>query len=160
MIPRPLRAALLALAIAAILAVGGCSSASSRAPEPPASTAPVAAIIAMSPDEKRTLIAPSFPIEAPAALGDVVRGEAQGDSAWDYEVLVKGNVQDVALWYRSAYVGRSWQVTEQSSPTPESVVMTFGKGTAQSRVAVEPGTDGHARVSVVLGVGTEVLQTQ
>jgi len=152
--------AMLALLTAALMVSAGCRAAESPAPEQPVSARPVATITAMSPDHKRSLIASSFPVEAPAALGDVVSGEAQGESAWDYEVLVKGSVEDVALWYRAAYAGRSWQLAEQTSPTPESVVMTFGKGTAQSRVAVEPGAGGRSRVSVVLGVGTEVLQTQ
>ena len=123
---------------------------------------PTADIKPMTIQQKQQLIAPTFQMEVPVPFGDVVRGEAQGPEAWDYEVIVKAPVAAVAEWYQSAYVGREWKLADQSSPSADSVQLTFTKNAAQTQVTIEPvsGDATHSRVKGILGVGAPVLQTQ
>ena len=77
--------------------------------EQPASTA-AAPLALMTAEEKVSQIATSFPIQVPVAAGSVVRGEAQGDSAWVYQIIVPGSVARVQAWYLQAYRTRTLQV--------------------------------------------------
>ena len=74
----------------------------------------------MTIEEKQTLIAPNFQAEVPVPMGEVVRGNAQGDNAWDYELIVAAPPVAVAAWYQEAYTGRcDWQVAEQTGAIRE-----------------------------------------
>lgn len=153
-----------AVLVAAAL-VGGCTAKTAVLPEAPSAapdtaTAPASAVRAMTIEQKRQLIAPNFQPEVPVPLGEVVRGKAQGDVAWDYEILVAAPPAAVAGWYQQAYVGREWQVAEQSSPSEGAFTITMTKNAAQTRVTILPEGEGSSRVVAVLGVGAPVLQTQ
>jgi hypothetical protein len=152
--------------IAAVLvaAAGGCTPRPAEQPAAP-SVAPVEAaqLDAMTPSEKQSSIAASFPLEVPVPTGEVVRGEAQGDDAWDYEIVVDAPAPSVAEWYRQAYGARSWELVSEtpvgSAEQGAGTELTFRKGGAESRVTVvEEGEI--ARASVILGVGVPVLETQ
>jgi hypothetical protein len=155
------------LLIAATLT--GCTSSSPETPAdleeplPAASAGDVTAIETMGPQEKRETIAANFPLEIPVALGEVVRGEAQGEDAWDYELLVDAPPAAVAEWYRQTYAGRSWVVAaERPASSPDGgqgTEITLQKGDAQSRITVFSDGEG-ARVLAIVGVGAPVLQTQ
>lgn len=152
------RVAVLALSLVlASLALSGCARA--KAPEPATQQeAKSVTIEAMSPEQKQSLIATSFPMEVPVAVGKVARGEAQGPDAWDYELSVAAPLSDVETWYRQAYSSRNWQLSERTQGAG-LLSLTFVKGAAQSRVDLsEKGAS--TTVSVILGVGAPVLQTQ
>jgi hypothetical protein len=69
--------------------------------------------------------------------------------------VVPGSVASVKQWYREAYGRAEWTVV-QESPT----MLSFNKGAAQSEARFEPATADTTRVTVILGVGTPVLDTQ
>lgn len=154
-----------ALLILCTIAAGlsGCATSGSVTKTP--SVAPAAAAIEpMTPSEKRSAIATSFPAEVPVPIGLLSRAQAQGDSGWDYEVAVAAAPEAVATWYREAYVGRQWLLVKQGEFDSEKgggTFLEFRKGNASSRVDVfGDAVDGRTRAAVVVGVGTEVLETQ
>lgn len=124
-------------------------------------------IEAMTPSQKREQIADSFPAEVPVPLGSVVRGGSQGDEAWEYAVIVAASPQTLVDWYRDVYTSRSWEIVSDTvagtadggSSATARYEITLRKGAAESRVTVAAVGD-EARASVILGVGTPVLQTQ
>jgi hypothetical protein len=144
-----------ALALAVAIALCGCER---PAPAPP--VAVPAEVIAMSIAQKQELIAPNFQIEVPIPMGEVVRAEAQGDSAWDYELIVAAPPTAIASWYEKAFVGREWVLEERTSSAQGTYALTFTKNRAQTRVTVAPEGGSNSRVKAVLGVGTPVLQMQ
>jgi hypothetical protein len=117
----------------------------------------------MTQAQKAKLIAVSFPPQVPVPDGDVLRGEAQGANAWDYQLLLQGDAAAVAQWYRQAYQRAEWTITSDANNT-----IAFEKNSAQSKVVLEAGRpkSGSAgaqpttRATVTLGIGTPVLQTQ
>ncbi|HSK47736.1 MAG TPA: hypothetical protein VLA05_07015 [Coriobacteriia bacterium] len=153
-IPRLLAALTLCLAVAA------CSR-----PAPPVQEVeqrkPSAGSLvqAMDPDQKRSEIDSGFPLEVPVPEGEVVRANAQGPDAWDYEILVPAVPAEVSEFYRSSYVARSWLVTEERPLEGGGAELTLEKGGAQSRVSITPEAEG-SRAVVILGVGAPVLETQ
>lgn len=157
------RQALIALASLAVLAAGllsGCDGAARSAVPSgsPSQTAPSEALEPMAVEQKRSAIATSFPLEVPVPDGEIVRGEAQGDSAWDYEIVVDRPLAAVETWYTQAYAGRVWELAGREQ-TSSGVSLTFRKGGAESRVTLSEN-DGRTTASVILGVGSPVLQTQ
>lgn len=163
-----LRVLIISLVLSSALA--GCVSQASepsglpdvgQAPEGPAPQS--VSIEAMTPSEKRELIAPNFPIEVPVPAGSVTRSASQGDDAWDYEVVVDVSAESLADWYRGAYSSRSWQVVEDgasgAADEGSGYETAFRKGAAESRVVVTAQGEG-AKAAVILGVGAPVLQTQ
>lgn len=160
---------LLAPTLACAVLLAGCGAPDARTaitPAPtPAATPEVtqgatSAVRAMSIEQRRTLIAPNFQIEVPVPVGEVVRGEAQGDTAWDYELVVAARPAEVANWYREAYGGREWQLVEQAQQPEGTLVLVLTKNAAQTRVTITPEGADKSRVKAVLGVGTPVLETQ
>lgn len=150
-----------ALLLAALLAfsIAGCSNRvglEGREAEAAVEANPVET---MEPAQKRAEIDATFPIEVPVAAGRVVRGKAQGSDAWDYELLVDSTPRVIADWYRQAYLARGWMVSEERPLENGALELTFAKGQAQSRVTVSPEGE-YGRVTVILGVGSPVLQTQ
>ncbi len=137
-----------------VASLGGCAA---RQPAEPAQPA-AQPIEPMTPSAKRATIATGFPAEVPVPVGDFSRAEAQGDDAWDYVVAVTATPEDLAQWYRAAYGGRQWELSGEEK-TAEGVVLTFRKGTAESRVSVTTDPEGSA-ATVVVGVGAPVIQTQ
>jgi hypothetical protein len=129
----------------------------------PVAEDPAVRIEAMSPSDKRFEIAENFPAEVPVPVGRVIRGTAQGEDAWDYEIVLDFAPAAVVEWYRSAFASRSWVVVDESGPAGGSATgpyeLTLQKGAAESRVVVSAEGEG-ARALVVLGVGAPVLQTQ
>lgn len=119
---------------------------------------------ALTPSAKRATIATSFPAEVPVPMGDFTQARAQGDSAWDYEVELAADAQEVAEWYRQAYGGREWSLVHQRGITGTAgngTVLEFRKGNAQSSVTIyEAGTSTPTRALVTVGVGTPVLEVQ
>lgn len=138
----------------------------SGTPQAPAAAAPSVAVAqfpALEPSEKRALIAQSFPVEVPVPAGSVIRGQAQGDSAWDYELTCALRARELAQWYRMAYEGRSWQLIDERSGRTETgrdfVELELGKGYSQSRLTiVDEGAQ--SRVVAVIGLGEAVLESQ
>ena len=86
--------ATIVLTLAAVCLLGGCS----RSVAPPATSSVPLASVAPAPlklmtaAEKSTKIAHTFPVEVPVPSGDVVSGEAQGATAWDYQLVVAGDM--------------------------------------------------------------------
>ena len=114
---------------------------------------------AMEPDQKRSEIDSGFPLEVPVADGKIVRANAQGPDAWDYEILVPASPSAVSDFYRTSYLARSWLVTQERPLGGGGAEITFEKGGAQSRVSITPEAKG-SRAVVILGVGAPVLETQ
>jgi len=161
---RSLAIAGLLVAVLSALALGGCGGKAASAPAPaPAATATeasttIANLTQMTPADKTSQISSGFPIQVPVAAGSVVRGEAQGDSAWVYQIIVSGSVSAVRNWYLRAYQNAEWTVT---SITDSEI--TLEKGSAQSRLKfenVDNGNEARTQITAAVGVGTPVLQTQ
>jgi hypothetical protein len=119
----------------------------------------------MKPDDKRSLIATSFPLEVPVPVGELTRAKAQGDDAWDYTILVTATPQALLDWYRTVYTAAQWTATAEGDFDGEGSpgrFIEFRKGNSQSSVYVEGAPDerGRSTARVVLGVGAPVLETQ
>jgi hypothetical protein len=117
----------------------------------PSKVAPLAA-------ERRSELASGFPIEVPVPDGAVTRADAQGDSAWVYELSVGAQPFDVAAWYRAAYASANWQlVRDQVASSGGTLIFVKGEG-AQSkiRLTAEPGG---TKVTASVGVGEPVGET-
>ena len=143
--------ALLAIVIGAG-ALGGCAK---RAPAPDEQASP-APLSLMSAQDKSARIAGSFPAQVPVPVGTILRGQAQGDTAWDYTIVVPGNAASVREWYRLAYGRADWTVVSETSDS-----LSFEKNAAQSQATFAGGDpDGTTRVTVIVGVGTPVLELQ
>ena len=158
------RLALAATLCLALLPLGACTRPPDSQPAAPtdsgAPPAAVAPIKAMTIEQKQQLVAENFQPEVPVPFGEVIRGQAQGNNAWDYELVVDAPPASVASWYQDAYLGREWQLAEQTSPSPGAFTLTLVKNAAQTRVTITPEGEGKSRVKAVLGVGAPVLQTQ
>jgi hypothetical protein len=157
-----LHQAALTLAAIALCAglLGGCARPAALAPKPAGdslSAVSPAPLALMTPAQKASQIATSFPPQVPVPSGTVSRGEAQGDTAWDYELLVPGEVSAVMRWYLDAYTNAEWTVISRSASE-----MTLKKNNAQSRIVLTSGGTAPAQTKViaVVGVGTPVLSTQ
>ena len=161
-----LRPTLLAAVCVAAVLIGGCTGTLAEPVAGPApeqgATAPASAVElkAMTIEQKQQLIAENVQPEVPVPFGEVVRGNAQGENAWDYELVVAAPPESVASWYREAYTGREWQVAEQTAPAQGAITLTLVKNAAQTRVVITPEGGDRSRVAGVLGVGAPVLQTQ
>lgn len=108
--------------------------------------------------ERRSELASGFPIEVPVPNGSVSRAEAQGDSAWVYEMSVEAQPFDVAAWYRAAYASANWQ-TARDEVASGGGTLIFVKGAgAQSkiRLTAEPGG---TKITASVGVGEAVGDT-
>jgi hypothetical protein len=153
-------AALVAAGFAVALLSGGCAASTPQAVQQPAATAAAGAQIPrMTAQEKRSMIASSFPVEVPVLRGRVVRGQAQGGDAWDYQLEVAAPAADVAEWYATWYTKADWQLVGDEA-AGKGRKLTLVKGRAESMVVVTPLGADLANVSVVLGVGAPVLNTQ
>lgn len=162
----PSRTTTLAL-LAVALIVSGCAPQAATQPRTPASQPkpPTATQLPdppklMPPSEKRSRIASSFPAEVPVVVGRVVRGRAQGADAWDYVIDFDDDADLVSTWYQMAYGGRGWALTAEAPSGLDGIELTFRKGTAESRITVQPLSGGATRVSAIVGVGAPVLDTQ
>ena len=154
------RPTLLAVVLATTFLLGGCAGQrATPAVAPAATVSPSVTIARMSAEQKRTTIATSFPIEVPVPQGRVVRGEAQGSDAWDYQLLISASAADVVSWYAEWYTKADWQLISDSA-TDGGRKLTFMKGSAESEVIVKPSGADLTSVIVVLGVGAPVLNTQ
>ena len=108
--------------------------------------------------ERRSQLASGFPIEVPVPDGAVTRAEAQGDSAWIYELSVDAQPFDVAAWYRAAYASANWQlVRDEVASSGGTLIFVKGAG-AQSKIRLiaEPGG---TKVVASVGVGEAVGET-
>lgn len=157
---------LAALALATVVAVlGGCKS---SLPEPTTSGAPAqtvpslwnvvpAKLTQMTPAEKSSKIASGFPMQVPVPVGDLQRGDAQGQSAWDYVLVVPGSLESVMRWYMDAYLSAEWTVSSRSAK-----VLTLQKNDAQTQLRFETvaGSPAKTKVTASVGIGTPILQTQ
>jgi hypothetical protein len=160
---RQQRLPLVLLAVSAVLVLAACTAKPAETPaasSSAATTATAASIEPMSLDQKRSEVATSFLAEIPVPMGKVVRGEAQGPLAWDYEIVVAAPPAAVAEWYKTAFTGREWQIADQTEPTPGTLAITMVKNRAQMRVTISPEGSTSSRVQSVIGIGTPVLQTQ
>jgi hypothetical protein len=149
----------LVLCIAAAGLLGGCARKVVVASAPAdllANIAP-ANLRSMTPAEKTSQIASSFPAQVPVPSGQIQRGEAQGTSAWDYEIVVPGRVSSVLRWYLDAYRNANWTVLSRSA-----TVVTLEKNHAQTRLQLQSvaASPAKTKVTAAVGVGTQVLQTQ
>jgi len=154
------RYTVLAVVLAMALLLGGCAG---QRPKPSVVPTPIAsssvAIARMSAEQKRTTIATSFPIEVPVPQGRVVRGEAQGSDAWDYQLLIPASAADVVSWYAEWYTKADWRLISDTA-ADGGRKLSFVKGGAESAVIVKPAGADLTSVIVVLGVGAPVLNTQ
>jgi hypothetical protein len=110
------------------------------------------------PADRRAELPSGFPIEVPVPGGSVTRAEAQGDSAWVYELSLEAQPFDVAAWYRAAYASANWQlVRDQVAASGGTLIFVKGEG-AQSkiRLTAEPGG---TKVTASVGVGEAVGET-
>jgi hypothetical protein len=156
--PRAVALVLVAL-VASVTLLGGCSP----KPTPPSQSADSldgvapAPLTQMTPAEKASNIAPSFPMQIPVPSGDVQRGEAQGTTAWVYQIVVPSDAKSVQRWYLDVYSGSEWTVLSRTASA-----MDLQKNRAQTRLRFEPvpGNEPKTRVTAEVGVGTQVLQTQ
>ena len=140
-----------------ILLASGCSAA--RTAPIPASAPAAAPIERMGAQDKRSMIASSFPIEVPVPAGQVIRGEAQGNEAWVYRLVLDSSAENAAAWYVDAYTGVEWQIIgDETSGDTRSLAMT--KGAAESEVTLKSLGAAQTQATVVVGVGTSVLNTQ
>lgn len=156
---KPRLLASVVLTALAAVALGGCARPAVQAPAQPSPLATVepAPLVLMTAQQKAAKIAPSFPPQVPVPVGDVRGGEAQGSSAWDYELVVPGDVNAVMRWYLDAYSSAEWTATSRTATE-----LTLTKNSAQSRLQFESaGTNPQrTRVTASVGVGTNVLTTQ
>ena len=147
------------VAVALGVPVPGCTRRTVEPARPAATaTAAPAGLELMTQNEKMARIAPSFPPQVPVPAGHVVRGQAQGPGAWDYQIIVNGDVASVGQWYRAAYQRAEWTVLSDTGSS-----LSFEKNSAQSRIvlsATQSGAPPMTLVTATLGVGTPVLQTQ
>lgn len=151
-------AAAVALLLGAGL-LGGCAGKATVAEPPvdPVANATSADLAQMTPAQKRSRIASDFPMQVPVALGTVQRGEAQNAGAWDYVIVVPGDVNAVRRWYLQAYTNSEWTVVSRTSSE-----VSLQKNNAQSHLQFEnvgtsPAT---TKVTAAVGVGTQVLGTR
>lgn len=153
-----------AISLAALLLVvsagllGGCSGAktSSESSDPLASAVP-AKLTMMTPAEKTSQIATSFPMQVPVPVGTVERGQAQGPTAWDYTIVVPGDVTAVERWYFDVYSGAEWTVVSRSA---DSMALQKNRAQTQLRFTAVEGKLSKTRIVAAVGIGTQVLQTQ
>ena len=120
---------------------------------------PAADLKRMSPEQKRSEIASTFPAEVPVPVGDVKSGEAQGEGVWDYAVSLDGEPAAVAAWYSAAYGHAEWQIVD-SSHAGTTFELSVRKGRSESKVTVERTAEGRSLATVVVGVGAQILRTQ
>ena len=152
--------ALLFGSAALALALSGCAPVDTAVPAaaPQVSTATV---VRMEPAQTRAEIATNFPVEVAVAEGQVLRGEAQGPGAWDYEIVVVAPPATVAAWYREQYRLRSWELVESQDPASGAVRLTLRKGSAESEVTIEPmGKGTGSKVRAILSTSERVLEAQ
>jgi len=131
-------------------------------PDMAASLGAPATLDPMDSARKSSEIATSFPAEVPVIEGTITRGKSQGDDAWDYELAAPAGAKSVAAWYLAALGNRGWGLTDvvdTSADGGKGYEITMVKNGAQTRITVTPKGEGSI-VSVVLGVGAPVLQTQ
>jgi hypothetical protein len=147
--------------IALVAVLAGCDSSASKPSEPKgvraiATVAP-AALTQMTPAEKRSKIASSFPMQIPVPQGAVESAEAQGPSAWAYTLVVPGEPDRVARWYMDAFVGSEWTPVASTETS-----LDLQKNRAQTRLQFEvvKGARPSTKVTASIGVGTAVLDTQ
>jgi hypothetical protein len=162
------------LAGAVATTVVGCSPQQQSAQQPvveqapteqPAAQAPPSAfdsIEQMSPEDKRTQLGSSFPLEIPVPVGDAVLGKAQGPDVWDYKIEVARDPITVRDWYVQAYERRGWEILD-TGPLTQGVpgyYFTARKNAAETRVDLvgESGAP-NTVAGVVVGIGTPVLDT-
>ncbi len=114
--------------------------------------------LAPLPPERRSELASGFPIEIPVPDGAITRTDAQGDSAWVYEMSVNAQPFDVAAWYRAAYASANWQlVRDEVAESGGMLIFVKGAG-AQSKLQLttEPGG---TNITASVGVGEAVGET-
>lgn len=154
----------LATGVLATALLGGCSLAKGFAPEgtstkAPPSVATPGELERMSAETKRSEIATSFPVEVPVVAGEVIRGEAQGGDAWDYQLMVPVAMGDVISWYATAYTRAEWQfIADNEAGSGRKLV--FVKGDAESEIIVKSAGAKLTNVIGIVGVGAPVLNTQ
>ena len=129
-----------AASIAAVLAagalLGGCApKPATPTQQPPASAATPIEIPRMTAEEKRSVIASSFPVQVPVPQGRVLRAEAQGEDVWDYQMEIAAAPSDVAGFY-AGWMGKAdWRLVGDQTQG-ESRTLTLVKGGAESRIVI------------------------
>lgn len=145
------RALVIVAMLAVVLSLGGCTArATAPAPKPAAVGNPDSVQLMTS----RTGFPAGFPLEIPVPSGMLANAEAQGRSAWDYEMVVPAPPIDVAAWYLKMYQGREWVVTKNALAADGTGTLMLQKGIgAQSKVKLAAdGNQTHATVSIGIGV--------
>jgi hypothetical protein len=147
------------IALVAVLAGCGSGATTSSAPTSASalySVAP-APLTQMTPAEKRSEIASSFPMQIPVPQGAVESAEAQGPSAWVYSLVVPGEPDRVARWYMDVFLGAEWTLV---ASTERSLELQKNRAQAQLKFEAVKGTVPSTKVTASIGVGTSVLNTQ
>ncbi len=154
-------AAVLALGLVTAALLSGCTPSPTEPAAKQVSTTELDSMLRMSPEMKRDEIAPSFPVEIPVPKGNVVRGEAQGENAWVYVLMVNPDVATTAEWYRRMLGRIEWELVDDSASVADgSARLRFTKGGAQQEIVLAPAEGGGTLVTASVGVGVPVLQTQ
>jgi hypothetical protein len=139
--------------------LGGCArkSAVAQPPVDPVANATPAGLAQMTPAQKRSRIASDFPMQVPVPVGTVQRGEAQNAGAWDYVIVVPGDVYSVQRWYLQVYANSEWAVVSRTASE-----VSLQKNNAQSHLQFESAGTSPAttKVTAAVGVGTQVLGTR
>ena len=88
-------------------------------------------------------------------------GHDSGDRGiWLYTLEVPGAVQDVTLWYGTAYGAANWEPVNARRAAGGGVDLEFAKGGAQAVLRVTPGRPGYTRVEASLGLGVPTAPVQ
>ncbi len=150
----------LAMTIVTGVALSGCAPKTSAPAAKPAGSAPAADTVGrMSADQKRSMIASNFPIEVPVPQGNVVRGEAQGQDVWIYQLEIPASAADVANWYLTWYPKAEWQLASDE-PVGEGRRLVLVKGGYAADVTVTSAGSNATKVTAIVGVGDPILNTQ
>jgi hypothetical protein len=130
-----------------------------KAPEsvdPTTGAFPSTGLAALTPSQKKASIHKSFPAEVPVPQGKSVKGKAQGEAAWDYQLKVDASVEAVAAWYAERYRSAGWvTVAENYLDTPKGpgYSLEFAKGDAKSTVTLSQVGASTTLAVVTVGFG-------
>jgi hypothetical protein len=150
----------IAAVIAMVALLGGCAAKPAAPTQQSSTPAPAAIEIPrMSSAEKGSLIASNFPVQVAVPQGRVLRAEAQGEDVWDYQMEIAARPTDVAAFY-AGWLGKAdWRLAGDET-SGDSRSLTLVKGGAETRIVITSVGPEMTKVSVVLGVGAPVLNTQ
>lgn len=157
------RAIVVLVSLSAVFALSGCTAKPSTQAAPPQQQA-ASATAAGNPDAVHLMTSrlgfpDGFPLEIPVPSGMLANANAQGRSAWDYEMVIPAAPQDVAAWYMKMYTDREWVISKNALSADGTGTLELEKGQgAQSKVVLS-ADGGQTRAMVTIGIGVPVNST-